>query len=137
MPTALEVHDALWAKLDAVASVNAYDGEVPNNPPVDADGRVHLYAVLYFTPGRLYASALDGAQTSLDGIQRITCVGGDPVRAANCVDKVRAGLIGPVTIAGRSYLIRADEADPGPVRPDLDKTPPRHYVPVLFRLITP
>lgn len=137
MPTALEVHDAVWAKLDAVANINAYDGEVPNNPPLDADGRVHAYAVLYMSPGRLYAGALNGAQTSLDGTHQVTCVGGDATRALWCIDKVRTGLLGSITIAGRVYTIRALDEDPGNVRPDLDKTPPRHYGPVLFRLITP
>lgn len=138
MATARTVHDTVWAVLDAIAGINTYDGEVPSTPPVDADGRVHAYAVLYASPGALYASTLAGAQTSLLGSFQVTCVGGDPTRAVWCVDKVRTGLAGAtVTIDGQTRIIRARSEDPGPVRRDDDVRPPRHYVPLEFVLHAP
>lgn len=131
-------HDATWALLDAVAGVNTYDGEVPKQPPADEDGRVASYAVLYYSPGRRYASAADGRQTSIDGTFQVTCVGGDPTRALWCVDRVMTQLAGAVVqINGTGRRISAVEEDPGPVRRDDNVTPPRHYVPLRFRLHTP
>lgn len=135
--TALSVHDAVWAKLNAITGVNAYDGEVPGNPPTDLDGRVHAYAVLYASPGNLYASALDGSQATLLGSFQVTCVGGDPTRALWCVDKVRTALATTVTLGGHVVPIRAREDDPGAVRRDDDKVPPRHWVPVDFQVFAP
>lgn len=138
MPDALTGHDAAWGLLDAVAGVNAYDGEVPKTPPLDDDGRVAAYAVLYYSPGRQYASAMDGQQVSRDSVFQVTCVGGDPTRAIWCTDAVSAALVGAVvTIEGVTRQIRASEDDPGPVRRDDNVTPPRHYVPLRFRLHTP
>lgn len=137
MATALAVHDAIWVKLDAVTNINAYDGEVPSTPPLDADARVHAYAVLYAAPGNLHASALNGAQGALLGSGQITCVGGDPTRALWCVDKVRTGLATTVTLDGRAYPIRFREEDPGPVRRDDAVSPPRHWVPLEFQVFAP
>jgi hypothetical protein len=138
MTTALTVHDSVWTKLDAIAGINAYDGEVPATPPLDADGRVHAYAVLYASPGALFASTLAGAQTSMLGSFQVTCVGGDPTRTVWCVDKVRTALAGAtVTLDGQSRIIRVRSEDPGPVRRDDDVRPPRHYVPLEFQLFAP
>lgn len=132
-------HDAVWARLETVSGVNAYDGEVPARPPVDSDSRVSSYAVLYYSPGRRYASALNGAQGSVDGTFQVTCVGGDPTRALWCVDRVIESLTGtPVVVDGVARRIRVDEgSDPGTVRRDDNVAPPRHYVPLRFRLHTP
>ena len=133
-----EVHAQVWALLAAVAGVNTYDGEVPTNPPVDTDGRVHAYAVLYLFPGRPTALTLDATQSSLLGGFQVTCVGGDPTRALWCLDKVRAALVGAfVTVDGREHQITASEFDPGSVRRDDDVTPPRHYVPDRYDLFIP
>lgn len=138
MVDALTGHDAVWPLLDAVAGVNTYDGEVPKTPPLDPDQRVAAYAVLYYSPGRRYASSLNGRQESIDGSFQVTCVGGDPTRALWCVDRVNAALAGAtVTIAGATRQVRAVEADPGPLRRDDNVTPPRHYVPLRFQLHTP
>lgn len=137
MATALAVHDAVWAVLDAVTNVNTYDGEVPKTPPLDPDGRVHAYAVLYATPGNLHTTNLTGVQSALLGGFQVTCVGGNPTRALWCVDKVRTAMATTVTIDGRAYPIRAREEDPGSVRRDDDVSPPRHWVPVEFQVFAP
>jgi hypothetical protein len=138
MADSQDVHDLVWDLLDAVPVVNAYDGEVPKTPPTDPDGRVSAYAVLYFSPGRRHANALDGGQRSVEGSFQVTCVGGDPTRALWCVDRVLAALSGAsVTVDGRPRQIRVREDDPGTVRRDDNATPPRHYVPLLFQLHMP
>jgi hypothetical protein len=132
------VHGSVWALLSAITGVNPFDSEVPKTPPLDEDGRVHAYAVLYFSPGRRHANAMDGNQSSVDGSFQVTCVGGDPDRALWCVDKVLTALVGAaVTIDGVVRRVRLREEDPGTVRRDDDVTPVRHYVPLRFQLFMP
>lgn len=132
------IHDEVWALLSNVAGVNAYDGEVPDTPPLDQDGRVHAYAVLYSSAGLPLSLMLDAAQDSLLGGFQVTSVGGDPRRALWCLDRVRAALIGAeITIDGRPHVIAASDIDPGPVRRDDDVTPPRHYSVAIFDVFIP
>lgn len=136
--SAQELHDEAWRILEAVPGINVYDGEVPGNPPLDPDRRVHAYAVLYASPGQPEALMLDDEQDSLDGGFQITCVGGDPARALWCLDRVRAAFIGAeVTVGGHAHRITASEIDPGNVRRDDDVKPSRHYVPQLFDVFIP
>jgi len=135
--TASTLHDVVWARMDTVTSVDIYDSEVPATPPLDPDGRVRAYAVLHASPGRLYASALDGGQRCIVGSFQVTCVGGDVVRALGCTDDIRAGLVGTVTVDGATRVVRVKEEDPGPVRTDPNYLPPRYYVPLEFELFAP
>lgn len=137
MATAVTLHDVIWARLQAAMGDDAYDAEVPATPPQDSDGRVRAYAVLYASPGNLFASALDGGQRALLGSVQVTCVGGDPSRALGCVDAVRAGLTGTVTVDGVSRVIRAREEDLGPLRVDQATGAPRYYAPLEFDLFAP
>lgn len=136
--SAYDVHEQVWALLDAITGVNTYDGEVPKNPPLDPDGRVHAYAVLFMSPGRPTALMLDGTQDSLATSFQVTCVGGSTARALWCVDQVRAQLVGAfIELDGHQHQITASETQPGPVRLDDDVKPPRHFVPELFDLFIP
>lgn len=138
MPAVEVVHAAVWDLIDAMTGVNAYDGEVPATPPLDEDGRVASYAVLFFSPGRRHANAFDAAQRSIEGSFQVTCVGGDPTRALWCVDQVFGALLGAwVSVDGVNRQIRSREDDPGPVREDKNVTPTRHYVPLQFLLQMP
>lgn len=137
MTDELAASDALWAKLDAIANITTYDGEVPKNPPLGADGRVDPYAVLYAGGGLRFASALNGLQSSLSSTFQVTCAAGDRTRAMWCVRQVRDGLIGPITIGGRTYLVRSTDLDPGPIRRDDNVTPVRFYLPLEFFLLVP
>src|SRR5205085_10918772 len=106
-----------------------YDAVVPTNPPTDGEV-VKGYAVLFASPGRLYASGLDGAQTSRDATFQVTCGGGAPMYVFNAVSKVEAALLGPITVNGRVYLARArEDFDPGGVQKDETKTTPRFFIP--------
>lgn len=137
MSTSLTLHDVIWARLQAVTGIDVYDAEVPATPPLDPDGRVRAYAVLHASPGNLMASGLDGGQNCLLGSVQVTCVGGDPSRALGCIDAVRSGLPGVVTVDGLTRVIRAREEDLGPVRTDPVQFPPRHYAPLEFELFAP
>lgn len=129
--------DPVWDLIDAVTNVNTYDAEIINadgstEPPKDADGRVHAYAVYYPGPGWAHALLGCGGTDSLDWSFQVTCVGGDRTRALWCVGKIRAALAGKtITVGGQKLTIR-EVGDPGPVRRDDDVTPPRHHVPILF-----
>ena len=141
-----DLHDAVWAKLGGTASqdtgslgnLTTYDAIVPQNPPVDKDGRVRGYAVLFASPGRLYASGLDGAQASRDSTFQVTCGGGTADYVFWAVATAQAALLGAVTIAGKQYLIRArEDFDPGGVQRDETKTTARFFIPLEFRLHVP
>lgn len=132
-----QAHVAIWDRLDAIANVNTYDAEVPKTPPLDEDGRVHAYAVLYMGPGGWRGTTLGDRPRQLAGSGQVTCVGGDPQRALWCVGRIRAALPGLVTVGGREYRLRLREGDPGPVRRDDDVTPVRHYVPLEFSIFIP
>lgn len=137
MATASSLHDVMWARLAAIASIDTYDGEPPASPPYDPDGRVRNYAVLYGSAGRLFNTGLDGDQRSLTAYCQVTCIGGDHARTLECVDAVRAGVLGAVTVDGVRRVIRASEEDPGPVRSNPADWPPRHYLPLEFLLFAP
>jgi hypothetical protein len=111
--TALSVHDVVWDKLDAIANINAYDGEVPKTPPLDPDGRVHAYAVLFISAGRLYSTALDGAQGTMLASGYINCVG------------------------GQAFPIRFRDEDPGVLRRNDEVTPPRHWIQLEYQILAP
>ena len=136
--TAVEqLADPAWALLDGLSNVNTYDAEVPGQPPTDADGRVHAYAVYYPSPGWLHAISLNADLDSLDWRFQVTAVGGDRVRALGCVGRVRSVLTGAwLTVAGQELQIRED-FDPGPVQRDPNLSPPRFYVPLQFAVFAP
>jgi hypothetical protein len=127
------LHAALLAMLAAIPGLNTYDGEVPATPPRDPDGRVHPYAVLYLSAGDRDESSLAGVQSLAQWSFQVTCVGGDPQRAAWAVDKVIAALLDqrPVMAGISAGRIRLD-GDAGPLRRDDDVHPPRHWTPLLF-----
>lgn len=137
MATSSTLYDVVWRRLSALNGIDTYDGEVPADPPTDPDGRVRKYAVLFATGAVLSASRFDGEQECLLANYQVTCVGGDQRRALLCVDVVRAGLSGAVTVDGVRRVIRVREEDPGPVRSDAAAWPPRHYVPLEFQLFAP
>lgn len=130
------LYDIVWGLLDDIVGIDAYDGEVPAALPMGMDGRVRTYAILNSSAGGLSVSALDGGQRSLLMSFYVTCVGGDAARARECVDLVRAGLIGTVDVDGVTRVIRATEDDV-PLRTDPSVWPPRHYFPLEFELYAP
>jgi hypothetical protein len=127
---------AIEAELRAGAPhVNVYVGAVPDTPPSDPDGRVHVYAVLYPGPG---TSTQDRLVPIVDGLLwtgQVTCVGGDVERALACADAVADALTGTtldLTGIGTGYL--REIGDPGPAREDRDARPSRWFVPLTYQL---
>lgn len=137
MATSSTLYGLIRARFLAINGIDTYDGEPPASPATDADGRVRKYAVLYAAGGVLSSTTLDGDQQCLLANCQVTCVGGDQARALECVDAVRVGLVGAVTVDGVRRVIRAREEDPGPPRSDPAVWPPRHYVPLEFQLFAP
>jgi hypothetical protein len=137
MPDVRPHRDAILAKLQAVANLGVYDVEVPETPPMDADGKVHPYSVLYVGAGNLVRSSLAAVHDHLDLPFQVTCAGGDATRCLWAVDKVRGALIDQrLTVTGRSLGVIRQDGDSGPPRRDDDVTPPRHFTAVLFRLVS-
>lgn len=138
MVGAAALHSAVWALLDAITTIDTYDGEVPATPPGAPDGRAREHAILYAAPGRPQSVTLDAPQSSLAATFQVTCVGGDPARAAECVDTVRTALIGAaVDVGGKTAFIRASDIDPGTFRDQDGVWPPRWYAPLLFSIFIP
>jgi len=131
MATALALSDEVWAILDAVTDVNAFDGQV-DNPPLDPDGAVHVYAVFYPHPGNAYSRLLDTGPESFGWGFQVTCVGGDRVRALWCVGKVRTALTG-VRVGG---VVVREVGDPGPLRRDDKVSPVRFFCLLDFTTTT-
>lgn len=134
IPQVRPISDQVWDQLQTLTAVNLFDGEVPGSPPLDPDGRVHAYAVFYPGIGRGYSNRGGGTAHSLNWGCQVTCVGGDRTRALWCVDQVRGVLDGlRVTVAGRNALLVDVTPEETPLRRDPDISPPRFYLPLLYR----
>lgn len=129
--------DLIWAAVDGVANVNGFRGRVVS-PPLDADGTVHAYAVLYESPGRRSGSRVGAVRDQFDGTFQVTCVGGDAVRCLWCVDQVVAALTGlQLTVPNRTRKVRIVEDESNASRnvlTDEDVSPVRFFVPLLFNI---
>jgi len=134
IPSARLLHDAVLAALQAVLD-NVFDGEVPDSPPKDGDQRVQAYVVLYSGAGRAYTEAVCATPTDLNWPFQITCVGGDETRCLWAIDATRSALTGRrLIVAGASVGLIREDGDLGPIRRDDAVQPPRHYLPLLYRL---
>lgn len=132
----LALAEGIAAQLRAGAPlVNVYVGEVPQTPPVDPDGRVHVYAVLWPGPGTPTQDRLVPIVDGLLWSGQVTCVGGDVTRALACADAVSDALTGRTLDLGgvRTGYLR-EIGDPGPAREDRDAKPSRWFVPLTYQL---
>ncbi|MBO0826210.1 MAG: hypothetical protein J2P24_00370 [Streptosporangiales bacterium] len=131
--------DARAAKDDVLARLRAviktYDGEIPQDdpPPVDGDGRVRPYTVLYVNPGSAYATTVCDTPRDMAWGFQVTCVGGDPDRCLWAVTKARTALTGArLTVDGARSGLLAETLDRVFVRRDDEPTPSRHYAPIQY-----
>lgn len=141
----MSLRSDLLTMLAAASNLQVWDGAPgdgnksvgyrPGEPDValDGDGRAHMYAALYVSPG---GRNLDDERMSATGgtitpTFQVTAAGGDSHRCELATTKVLAALEGRRIPAGG--IIRLD-MDPGPPRIDREPTPSRHYVPLLFRV---
>lgn len=135
MTTAAELHAAVWAALDALTTVTAYDGDVPTKPPADTSGRVYPYAVLWPSPGGSPAESAAAGNTGLDWTCQVTVAAGTTAWLLKAVDVVRAAVVGLVVSDGDGPI--TDETPRSmTVQRDEDVTPPRMFVPLLFGALT-
>lgn len=134
MSTADVLHAAVVAHLKAtLTTVTVHDGQVPDSPAADGEGRVYPYAVLWGAPGwvPVDARSLDGtAGGALTWPCPVTVAAGAPAWALQAVTLVRAALDGYRTPGGQ---LREEPGSP-PLRVDDTTTPRRWYVPLAFRL---
>lgn len=131
LPTVAPVSAAVLALLDAIPNLNVFDAELPSNPPLDPDGRVHPYAVLFPGAGKGFGDRLNDVPTELSWTCRVLFVGGDTDRALWALDKIRAALTGKRPTGGARLKEVLDQVD---TRVELDLLPPRTSGAILYRL---
>lgn len=135
------IADLVWTVIDAIPNLTTYRGQFvdangkPFDPPLDPDGRVHPYAIVYFNGGRAYSRRVGGGPKALSWGFQVTCAGGDDNRALAAISAVRTALtetrINPGDGVKPRRLVE-DEGDPGPLRRDEGVSPSRMYLPLYF-----
>lgn len=135
-PAAL--HTALMARLDALTNIEAYNAQVPANPPAEAGtGRVYPYVVAWPSAGHADPDARtvdDSTHGALGWPVQVTVAAGDPGWCLAAAQKVRTHLEGHTLTTGAGPL--REETVAPPVQRDDDVNPPRWFVPLLFRCQT-
>lgn len=134
-------HIALLALLKAItlpagAHLGGYDGEVPDHPTLDADGRVRPYWVLYGGNGDTSIDRrLAGYGSALLYDFGVTAVGGDNNRCLWAVDRINEALVGQRLVVGdRSGIVHPRLATD--VVPNKALVPPRYVVAARFHVLT-
>lgn len=138
--------DALRAWLVAgLSGVTVYDGEVDPRPPViqknghpDQSGRVAPYVVVYPSPGTPSDEA-DVADTYVDLVWtvQLTLAAGYSADLLNLIDRVDFLVYrwSPTFEGLATGRLRPPPGfDPGPIRRDDARTPPRSWVPLQYVL---
>ena len=137
VPSTRTHRDAILARLQTAPNLTVFDGEVPSTPPLDGDGAVKPYTVLWGGGGEPLPSSLAWKHEDLDLPFQVTCAGGDLTRCLWALDTARGVLLDQVLIVpGRSLGPIRPDGNPGPPRLDDDVEPSRHWVPALFRLLS-
>jgi hypothetical protein len=132
LPEVRPIADAVLALLRAVPNLNVFDAELPTDPPLDPDGRVHPYAVFFPGGGNAFGDRINqDLATDMSWSCRVLFVGGDRTRALWALDKVRAALTGKRPTGGARLKEVLDQVE---TRVELDITPPRTSGAILYRL---
>lgn len=138
LPSVRTLADDVWALLGGTAGetftagvVNLYRGNVTSSVPLDADGSVHAYAVLYAGAGAPPAARrVGGRPRNLAWSFQVSVVGGDDTRLLWCLDTIRGRLTGKRVGGG----VLREQGDPGPLREDTSVTPYRYWLPLDYAL---
>lgn len=137
MATALDLHNAVRARLEQIGNTVTYDaGAVPDKPPADSIGRVYPYYLLAPTPGTEPGEdslAADVPVTDLDWLVQVTCVGGTLSRCLQGAQLARAALGRAYLVAGATPLREIPMRVPAQVDPDV--TPARLILPLQFECV--
>jgi hypothetical protein len=132
LPDVRPIADAVLALLKAVPSLNVFDAELPADPPLDPDGRVHPYVVLFPGGGHAFGTRINkDLPTDMSWGCRVLFVGGDRTRALWALDKIRAALTGKRPTGGARLKEVLDQVE---TRVELNITPPRTSGAILYRL---
>lgn len=142
MTTTVATVERIIQILDAIPGLGVFEGEVPKDPPRDAELRALPYVCVYMGAGQT-RNTRHGYQPSDLGLSfQITCSAGTPRGANWAVDKVRAALNGVRLLATEGDPRLSDSrlrevTDPGPLRMDRDvPTDLRWFLPLLYRFAT-
>lgn len=144
---ALPHHEAILTALKAIAPGSAtnfavpylgvYDGEVPTSPPLDRDGRVRAYCVLWAGVGVPSVGSLCGSRPGLDYTFGVNAVGGDQRRCMWARDRVMTALEGArLTVPGRSSGLVYAGPSTAPVQRTDAAGPPRFVAALSFAVTT-
>lgn len=109
LPTVAPYSTATYELLQSIEHLNVFDTEVPKDPPLDPDGRVHPYAVYFPGGGTAFGDRLNDIPTDVDWSCRILIVAGDMTRAVAALDRIRAKLTGARPIPGGARLKEAKQ----------------------------
>jgi len=131
LPAVSPVAGATYALLQAIADLHVYDTELPSDPPLDEDGRVHPYAVFFPGGGHGFGDRLNDAPTDVAWTCRILFVGGDKTRALWALDKIRAALTGARPTGGARLKEVLDDVT---IRTETNVVPSRTSGAILYRL---
>lgn len=131
LPEVTPVAHAVFALLEGIDNLNAFDTELPADPPLDPDERVHPYAVFFPGGGNAFSDRLNVIPTDVEWTCRILIVGGDRTRAVWALDKIRAALTGARPTGGA----RLKEALEGVTfRTETNVAPSRTSGLIMYRL---
>lgn len=143
-PDLLATNARVLALLATVPGLTVLDSSVTNDSgdevdvPVDVNGRVKHYVVLYDGPGTGRAEALDGQVTAADYDFQVTCVGADANECRWVIRAVRDAVSGqpvdPDPAAPAGLFIETAGTRP-PIGPDRDARPPRWFGVLLYEAL--
>lgn len=131
LPTVTPVADATYALLQDIEHLGTYRTELPSDPPLDPDGRVHPYAVFFPGGGNAFGDRLNDAPTDVKWDFRVLFVGGDDTRALWALDKIRAALTGKRPTGGARLKEVLDDVT---IRTETNVVPSRTSGAILYRL---
>ena len=131
LPAVRPVADAVLTLLQGIANLNVYSTELPSDPPLDPDDRVHPYAVFFPGGGHGFGDRLNDVPTDVSWTCRVLFVGGDETRALWALDKIRAALTGARPTGGARLKEVLDDVT---IRTETDVIPSRTSGAILYRL---
>lgn len=136
MTGAVDLHRAVLALLAGLPTVTAFDANVPDAPPADrVTGAVYPYAVLWPSPGGRGPEASVANTVGTDWTATVTVAAGDVGWVLAAVAVVRAALDDALIAPGTRLQDETPAART--IQRDPDVSPPRWFVPLMWRAITP
>lgn len=140
LPSVRLLSDAVWALLDAHATLTVYSSVVDPAPPVDSNGVTKGYAVFHPFGGNADVSNLARVPGQLLWQFQVSAAGGNRTYVLWVVDTVRALLDGKtLTVAGTTAGLMQPPPGyqpPPPMPQPVDASSQRLQVPLLYQVLT-